>query len=287
MNTHESTRIVRPGLILAAGVLIVGCTPLKVSQTVGLQGLPPLADASQVTVVENLSDVRRPYQLVGKVTVYRSGTRITKAASQERICRHAAQMGADGVVGLHRNAGGGLYSGLAVKWLAPGEAKRPVSVPFVVAAMEVTPNASARGNQEKVADAIRSVLMYPLESKGYYLLPDPVTGVRGGIDGAVLLEDGALRTLVGPNAHLLLEIGSTGQADGTILIASASSIAVRARMLDKQSRRITYEGSGTGTAGGGFLVDAMAPNAKRIDAAVLGTLAALRDLRPIHQSTSL
>ncbi len=264
-------------LLIAFG-FTQGCGQMHVCKTVGLPGLNPIP-AEQVTVMHGHVD--RAFQIVGKATVYHDVGGVSESDALKKLRVAAGEMGADGVVGLHGDLG--CKSAMAVKWLKPGERPRPVSVPFVIAAMPVPLNASARGNQQEVADVIRKTLLCPVEKKGYYLLPEPATGVAGGIDGAVLLGDGALRNLGGPNSHLLLEVGSTAQADGTILIATASSIVVRARMLDKQSRRIVYEGTGTGTGGGDFLYDAVVPNAKRVDAAASGTLAALRNLPAIHQ----
>jgi hypothetical protein len=280
-NAHMKTNLhILIGSLL---LLAAGCTPLKYNRTVALPGLPPVSDANQVRVVENLSEVTQPYQIVGKVTVYREGTRIMKNKSIERMSTQAAAMGADGIIGVHQNAGGGMYSCLAVKWLAPGETPKPATVPFIVAVLPIVPDPTAKGDQDKVIAVMEQVLHYPLESKGYYLLPGKTAGCDGGIEGAKHLNDASLQALGGPNAHVLLDLAFAGRSDVNILIASGSTISIRATLMEKSTRKVLYENVGTGRVSAGFLINAMAPNAKRMDAAMIGTMAALRDLKPIHQ----
>lgn len=273
-------------LVLLAGLLWTGCTPLKISRTVALPGLTPVADAKQITVVEKLEEVTRPYQIVGKVTIWREGTKITQSASLRRIRNLAAQMGADGVIGLHFNVGGALYTGLAVKWLSPGEKRQPTAFPFVVAALPIVTDPTAPGKQEKVAKFVVSRLDYLLESKGYYLIPGVVSNFSGGIEGAKNLDAAALLALGGNDAQLLLEINLHGRREVSAVVYAEATSYVQATLLDKQTRKIVYEERGSGSfASGSLFVNAFA-NAKRQEAAVQGTLDALRNLKPVHQPTS-
>lgn len=267
-------------LIVALGLCVIGCTPLKTSRTVALSGLPPIKDANQVRLVEKIEDVTQPYQIVGKVTTYREGTRILKKSSIRRISEQAAAMGADGIIGLHNNPGHGLFSAITVKWLAPGESPKPLEVPFIVALIPPVPDPSAPGNQEKVVRAMQMHLMYALESKGYYFLPDQTVNVTGGLEGAKLLDDAQWKALGGPNAHALLELAFVGHAQGNILIASSASVGVKATLVDKLTKKNLYEGTGVGAMSAGFLINAMAPNAKREEAAMLATLQSLKNLTP-------
>jgi hypothetical protein len=180
-----------------AAFLFIGCTPLHLSRTVAVKGLPPVADASQVTVSEKTGEATKPHQIVGKVTVYRTGTRITKDASSKRICESAAQIGADGVIDLHPNFGKGLYSALAVKWLAPGETAKPKEVPFMVALLPIVMGANTPANRAEISDFVQQRLVYLLDSKGYYLMPQVVSGFDGGIKAAMKRDDAALQALGG------------------------------------------------------------------------------------------
>jgi uncharacterized protein YbjQ (UPF0145 family) len=273
-------------LALALGLCVVGCTPLKTSRTVAFPGLPPIKDVKQVRLVEKIEDVSQPYQIVGKVTTYREGTRILKNSSIRRISEQAAAMGADGIIGLHHNPGHGLFSAVAVKWLAPGESPKPLEVPFIVAVLPVAPDPTAPGNQEKVVRATQVHLMYALESKGYYFLPDQTVNFTGGLEGAKLLDDAQWKALGGPNAHALLELGFVGHAQANILIASSASITVKATLVDKQTKKNLYEGTGAGTMSVGFLLNAMVPNAKREEAAMIAALQSLKNLTPPKRPTT-
>ena len=282
MNKIKS--ITQTFLTLTLGLWAVGCTPLHISRTIGFPGLPPLGDVKKITVVEKMEDVSKPYQVVGKVTVYRSGTQIMKGASIRRITNQAATMGADGVIGLHRNWGGCLYSGLAVKWLAPGESPKPVTVPFTIAIMPIGNDALTHGDRTKLTADLQKNLMYAFETKGYYLMPDLVTGSAGGIEKAKLLDNDALEALGGKDVHLLAEVGFAGQSEYNAGIISGSFMVIHGKLLDKQTRKIVYEGTGKGSGGGlfnptgGFIAALVDPNAKRAEAVMKGVMSAFRDL---------
>ncbi|MEY4387722.1 MAG: hypothetical protein RLY20_3005 [Verrucomicrobiota bacterium] len=294
INNHEAedfimkTRISfkQLALLISLSASVVGCTPLKSSRTVALPGLPPIKDVNQVRLVERIEDVNQPYQIVGKVTTYREGTRILKNSSVRRISEQAAAMGADGIIGLHNNPGHGLFSAITVKWLAPGESPKPLEVPFIVAVIPPAPDPTAPGNQEKIIQATQMHLMYALESKGYYYLPNQKVNITGGLEGAKLLNDSQWNALGSPNAHALLELAFIGHAKANLLIASGASISIKATLVDKQTKKNLYEGTGTGAMSVGFLLNAMAPNAKREEAAMLAALQSLKNLTPPTRHTT-
>ncbi len=162
MNQLEAifrqTQFLALGLCLA--ILSTGCTSVAVTRTVGLAGLTPLGSGNQVKLVEEGKPVSQPYQLVGEVTVSMTvwnaranGAKPpSKGDSYKRMKEVAASMGADGVIGVHLGMGVdpngpiGLRSGLAVKWLAPGEARRPVIRPFVVAMLPMAEDSKVQSN---------------------------------------------------------------------------------------------------------------------------------------------
>lgn len=281
-------------LALTLVTCVVGCTPLKSSRTIALSGLAPIPDVKRVRVVEELKDVTQPYQIVGKVTSYREGTKMTQSGSIKRLSAYAAEMGADGIIGVHRNAGGGLYSALAVKWLAAGEQPKPLKVPFIATTLPVAFGTNAPAKRKKYEEMIRAQLDYLLETKGYYLMPGIAGDYTGGIAGAMNLEAAALEAVGGREAQVLVEISLVTHAGG----AYSGRSTIRAVLLDKSQRTLIHDSHAGGGANAGdvfvatglsplftLVLPVFMPNALREEAALRGTFAALKDLKPIHQKT--
>lgn len=270
-------------VIVVVTALVTGCGPLHVNRTVGLSGLPTV-EGSRVTVVENWADATKSYQVVGKGSIYRNAGGVPKGGAIKRLRQMAGEMGANGVIGLHGTTS--FRTGLMVKWLEPGETSRPVTVPFVVGVLPVIYDTNAPGNNVKISGILRESL-WPVESKGYYLLPGVIEGFSGGIDGAGGLDDSTLADLGGSNAQLLLEVRLAGRSEWNAGILAESSANIQARLLNKATRKIVYEGFGKGGGGGlfrasgGLLASMVAPDDKRIEAVVYGAWEALENLKPI------
>ena len=233
------------GLVVSA--LLTGCFDMHVSKTVGLPGLPPLADASQVKVIYREKPVPQPYQVVGKVMVkYNNYNRLNWSASNKRMRNVAASMGADAVIGVYEPGGimkkgefpiKMIRSGLAVKWLEPGEARKPVTTPF---AIKVLPfRCSGQIVYVPDEDCLFSYIW--LEDKGYYVLPLTTTNIyTGGLKGASKLSDAGLQAAFGPDAQLLLESTIESITNSSILTANAE---VRSTLMDEATRTIVFESS--------------------------------------------
>ena len=192
---------------LAMLLQLAGCgQQLMVTRTVSLPGLAALSDATRVTVTEDLRSVTKPYQIVGKISVYRAGTVVFKNTAIEKISHYAAEMGADGVIGFRANYpkfGAGLYSGIAVKWLAPGEEAKPLKVPFKVALL--TPKRFFLPAPNLTGPDI--YLIAYLDSRGYYLLPGSVHAPPG-IMTTKNMNNSQLSALGGADSDFLLEFDS-------------------------------------------------------------------------------
>jgi hypothetical protein len=304
------------GLCLA--ILSAGCSSVAVTRTVGLPGLTPLASAGQVNLVEEGKPVSQPYQVVGEVTVSQTWNAMAsgeKPPDKNYCYKHmkeaAAAMGADGVIGVHLGMGAdpkvpiALRSGLAVKWLAPGEARRPVIKPFVVAVLPMaedseapvnqTANTPALGknrtvmvtpmkpvdNQAKMTAAVVNAVRVPLELKGYYVLPPESVTYQGGLEGARDLNDAELQSLGGDDAQLLLEVAVISRAHGTIIISSSAAATVKTTLMDKTTRKDTFQGTGTGQVTLGWLVNMIVD--KRSAAAAAAAAVSLNALEPIGE----
>ncbi|TAK97743.1 MAG: hypothetical protein EPO07_12805 [Verrucomicrobia bacterium] len=278
-------------LMIALSIWAIGCTPLKSSRTVGLPGLPPVTDVKQVRIVEDMKAVTQPYQIVGKVTSYREGTRVTRSGSIRRLSELAADMGADGIIGVHRNAGGGLYSALAVKWLSPGEQPQPLKVPFIVAALPMACDPIPPKKREKYEKLVDSLMLPLIETKGYYLLSDKVSGFAGGITATAKLDDSQIEALGGKESQILAEISMVAHKGG----AYGGKSTIRVSMLDKKSRTLCYDSHGQGGANAAdaffetgmspvftIVLPVLMPNALREEAVMRGTIAAFDKLKPIH-----
>jgi hypothetical protein len=305
------------GLCLA--ILSAGCSSVAVTRTVGLPGLTPLANAGQVKLVEEGKLVSQPYQLVGEVTVSQTYSQNgnqkppSKGFSYKRMKEVAAAMGADGVIGVHLGMGSdpraatALRSGLAVKWLAPGEAKRPVTKPFVVAVLPMaedskvpveqaaaTPalgkhppapsSTTAKADNQAGAwtAAIDSAVIEPLEIKGYYVLPPGSVTYKGGLEGARDLGDAELRSLGGDDAHFLLEVAVTSKAQANIIVGASAAVQVKTTLMDKATRKDIFQGSGTGEIYLGWLLNMMMD--KHQMAAGIGAAVSLNALKPINET---
>jgi len=275
--------------VLLMSLLLSGCTSLHVSRTVSASGLAPLADASHVTVIEKKEDVAKPYQIVGKVTVYRTGTRITKGSTTTRICESAAQVGADGVIDLHPNFGKGLYSALLVKWLAPGEVVKAKESPFMVALLPITAGANTPANRSEISNFVQQRLVYLMDAKGYYLMPDMVSDFVGGIDAAMKLDDAALQALGGKDADLIMEVAVIDAKSklewGLFGATKEGKAVVRTTIMSKATRKIIFQKEATGAASiGGAEKWSRVTSAG--NAAFAGAEEALADLKTIHDSSS-
>jgi hypothetical protein len=283
----------RPGLRLVAGLclaaLLTGCGSIKVSRTVGLTGMTPLASPSQVKVVESGKAVSEPYQVVGKATVYRVNGGVSKGYSTKRMKEIAAGMGADGLIGIREGFGSDpraptcFRSALAVKWLAPGEARRPVAAPFMVGLLPVGEDPEAPGNQAKITEAVSKAVVAPLEVKGYYVLPPGTLAYKGGIEGARELKEAELQALGGDDAHLLLEVAFVSRGQAHIIIGAGATAEMKATLMNKATRTNVFEGTGAGQGYTGWLLNMTTPNAKRIAAATIGADYALHGVKPIHE----
>jgi len=220
-------------------LLGTACTPLHISRTVSVKGLPP-TEPEKITVFKQEEAVTRPYQILGKVSVCRSGTRVMEGASIRRIRHHAAEMGADGVIGLHRNCpSGGVYSGLAVKWLNPGETPQPKGLPFIVA---MVPLSLAKPDPSE--GLLRIPLAYQLDSKGYYLLPTVTYGLKGGLREAIKLDDATLQPIGGLEADFLMQVETKGIADKETHpngVVTRNGYAVRVTLLNKRTRAVAFQ----------------------------------------------
>lgn len=237
-------------LTLTLGLWVVGCTPLHISRTVGFSGLPPLGDVKKITVVDKMEEVTKPYQVVGTATIYRTGTMVTKGACLNRIKNLAAQMGADGIIGLHTT--GFSWTGLAVKWLSPEETPQPVKVPFVVALLPVTINPEMPGNHDRLAMLSLARFAYNLEKKGYYVIRCSdqvwaVTNFTGGIEAAKKLDSTSRQRVGGGAAQLLIQLAVIGgHTENNVIIAGSAVGDVRMLVLDKQQGEIVYDLLGKG-----------------------------------------
>lgn len=248
-----------------ACLLFNGCTPLHITKTTALNEAQPFGNAKNITVFEEGKNVERPYQILGKVTVYRSGTKITKGATTERICEQAATLGADGIIGLHRNYGGAMYSGIAVKWLAPGEASKPKDRPFVIALTPIITNVKMKGDPVKFAEGLQKLLVYHIETKGYYLQSQIVAECVGGFETANKMNDENLARLGGPDTDYLMEIvvvdakkrSNTGSfivggvlfgVGGLFMGSTNATTIVRVTVFQKSNRQIVFQKETAGEA---------------------------------------
>ena len=278
------------GATLALVLVLAGCSSPRTLRTVGLPNLPPVGNEDQVRLVEKMMDAREPYQVVGQVTMFRKGAYLYPGSSFRRMKQVAATMGANGLIGLHEGA---LYtsnrttfvrSGLAVKWLGPGESRRPLDLPFVVGLLPMAEDREAPGNQAKIIEAVHTAIFQPLDLKGYYLLPRDSVNLAGGLEGAKALGEPELQALGGDNTQLLLDVAFEARAQANLLIGAGATAAMKASLMDKRSRKTVYEGSGEGFGYTGWIINMTTPNTKRIMAATVGARAALEKLSPINES---
>lgn len=259
---------------------------MHVNKTVGLSGLPPVA-ASKVTVVENWAEVNRPYQVVGKGTLYRNAGGVPKGGALKQLRQMAGEMGADGVVGLHGTTS--FRSALLVKWLTPGESARPVSLPFVVGLLPVNEGPKARGDRKVMREAVEMAVIHRIEPKGYYLLPAPVSGINGGIEQAQLLDAVARQEILKQNIQLLLEVDFTQRTELTLGVYNEATATLNIKLLDIGTGRIIYQNAGKGggastlvlSPGLSLLEEIVSPDDKRMKAIGNGIAKAFEDLPAI------
>jgi hypothetical protein len=286
-----------PLILLAVGLasLFAGCSSVAVTRTVALSGLTPLANADQVTVVEEGKPISQPYQLVGAVTVASTAFQNNpgnqqipaKGFSYKRMKAVAAAMGADGVIGVHTGVSSNpreataVRSGLVVKWLAVGEAKRPVEKSFVVAVLPLAEDSKSPSEQKSWNETMASAVIEPLETKGYYVLPSQNITFKGGLEAARDLGDPLLQSLGGADAQLLLETTILGGAQANIIIGASASEQIRTTLMDKATRKEIFQGSGTGAMYLGWLLNMIGDKHKM--AAGIGAAVSLNQIKSINE----
>jgi hypothetical protein len=292
-NTIARAKLPVLGLLMAA--LLTGCAQTRVSRTVGLTGLAPVAVVDQIKVFKVGEAIIPPYQVVGKIAIdwhqgffaYSRG--LSSKYSDRRMKEVAAGMGADGVIGVRATSFN--CRGLAVKWLAPGEDRRPVTTPFIVTVLPIKDAQDTPGHEASRAIARAAAYAYgPLEQKGYYVLPHQGRPYTGGLEKASKLSPAELKLLFGPDTHLLLEITRCTKADSFVIQATAG---IKSTLMNTATRTNVFEGTGAGrggVGGGGQLglipllaLNAMEPDAKRFNAVVGGISKSLESLKPIQE----
>jgi len=231
------------GLLAALAVLGAGCAGVKANRTVALPGLPALAGAKSVRVIERREEVTQPYQVVGQVTVHRSGTMLTKGTSLDRMRPIAAAMGADGLIGFTESHGAGknfgigsgyawVHSCLAVKWLSPGQKPQPVSVPMVVGLL---PSSAAKDHAKSVKMVHESASAL-LGLKGYYPIPLAGPVLKGGLDELKTLGDAELMAVGGAESQLLLDLSVVDAKQTYAVVGNNVKAQIQVSILDKQTR---------------------------------------------------
>jgi hypothetical protein len=284
-------RATLPAIGLCLAALLSGCGTVKVSRTVGLPGMNPLGNADQVKLVKIGTTNTQPHQVVGKVTISKELGFLynNKASSYQRMKEVAAGMGADGLIVVREKW---VYdktcemqvsycSGLAVKWLTPGEAERPLTKPFIVGMLPMAQDPEAPGNQVALAEAIGEAIAGPLELKGYYLLPPGSVTYKGGLEGARELKGDELQALGGEDAHFLLEASIVSRSQVNVIIQANAQVEIKSTLMDKATRVNVYEGVGFGRGSAGWLLNMVDTNLKRNIAATAGTSESLKALKPI------
>jgi hypothetical protein len=191
---------------------------------------------------------------------------------------------------------GGVYSGIAVKWLAPGEKAKPKEIPFIVAMLPFNPVKPDEAGER----LLKVPMAYLLETKGYYLLPSITYGVDGGISGALKLDDAALQNLGGLDADFLMELKTNFVNEtktSTDEVTKKVGHNVQVKILNKKTRSIIFrewyvEGTfrSLSKAGEYFRSSSLSMYATQptITFPVLleGLMSALENLSPIHDEAS-
>lgn len=297
---HISSQTALLAVILGLAALGSGCAAVKANKTVGLPGLPPLANAKQVRVVEHREDVTQPYQVVGQITVRRSGTMLTTGTSLDRMKQIAAEMGADGLVGLIESHGDGkilgigsgyawVHSCLAVKWLAPGQPTQPLTVPLVVG---VLPSAAA-SDQAKFGKIVCEAVSATLGLKGYYPLPLGAPILKSGFGELTTLGEAELQALGGTQTQLLLDVALMQGKSAYYVVGSNAKAEIQLAIFNKQSRNTVLQENCNDSnkdlyfvpGGAGFVFGPFFIDQRRREAFLKAVNHALQKLPPIAVET--
>jgi hypothetical protein len=197
----------------------------------------------------------------------------------------AASMGADGLIGVHWCGESGaliIRSGLAVKWLRPGESPRPVAKPCVVAVLPMNENPKVWGDQASLTKEIRRAAAAPLESRGYYVFPADRVRFKAGLAAAKELTDQELAKL-GDDAQLLMEVAPLSKAEANIIVGAQANAQMRTILMDKRTRKDVFQGTGSGFVYLGWLLNLAAGSMKLEAAAGIATAQSLQGLGAISE----
>lgn len=275
--------------LIGLSIFMVGCGTISVTRTVGVAGLKPVT-ADHVVLFESGKVITNNYEVVGTVAISQLQQNVKPA--HKRMKKIAAQMGGDAVVevklGLMPNNKKmrWIYSGKVVKWIAPGAAPQPHSTQFVVAVLPIAKDPEAKGNQTEIANAAYDGASSFLEFRGYWVLPNESALFKGyaggGLEELKLLSDDQLRQAGSSEADYILELTFTKQDQMHFIIWGNANVWVRARLMDKSTRQIIYEGGGRGSSGVGWILNMASSNLKRVMAAGYSAAGALMAIKPIH-----
>ncbi len=134
----KGSNVIGTGLGILAIMFMSGCASPVIHKTMGLRYKYPAASPDKVEVVERGDLVTKNRQVIGNVVVD-GKFGISKGKAITLMKQTAAEMGANGLIDVHKGPGckwrydGGMhYSGIAVKWLAPGQSRQPLDNPFVI-----------------------------------------------------------------------------------------------------------------------------------------------------------
>ena len=232
--------------------ILASCAAPKVHQTIALSHRYPGTSATQVEILERGSPTNRNHQIIGKVTV--EGTNgVSNSSAKDMAKQTAAEMGADAVIDYHRGPGcerrfnGGMhYSGIAVKWLAPGQARQPLASPFVIYRLPIKDPVSgnymftknAMGENHPHADRTwvnRAVF------KGYHVLPTTDVTYRQPINQLRGQSPGQLKNIGTPDSQLLLGVDFVSKNNVDLGVVSWADAEVQVTVLDKQTGRVVLQ----------------------------------------------
>ena len=160
----------------------------------------------------------------------------------------------------------------------------------MVALLPIVISSKTGADKAWIDNYLQQRIIYFMDSKGYYLMPEVVAGFDGGIAAAMKLDDASLQALGGKDADLLLEVAivdaDTKLEWGLFGVSREGKALVRTTLLNKATRTVVFQKVAPGSQSSGGMNIFWDNTTAAGEAAFYGFQQAIDDLKVIQDASS-
>ena len=261
----KTKQLIGFGIAALVLCLFTGCASPAIYGTSGLKQEYKPVSAKSVQTFKRGESVGRNYQIIDQIALH-SFFGVSNGKARKMFRAEAARMGADAVIDIHRGpgnmkfSGGGLhFGGLAVKFLNPEQAAKPLNNSFIIARLPVIDpktNKPIKLKKKKLNFGLSSMDYYwvfDAEFKGYYVLP-PCEDHLTGLTGVKLMTPQQRLQVGGKDTQLLLDASVVGHGGLHLGIMESDRAQLKVRLYDKKSNKVIFDKSVMADSDQGIIV---------------------------------